>query len=664
MKDEDKTKEQLINELAGLRQRVGELEILESKHKQAEETLRESDKKYRSLFENMLNAFAYCKILVDENNQPIDYVHLEVNDAWERSIGLKREDVIGKKITEVIPGIKESKTDLISIYGEVALTGEATEFELYFEPLGKWFTISVYSPQKGYFVAIFDDITERKQAEKELRESEERYRALVNLGGKVGEAIVMLQDNEQGDAVHTFVNDEWPHMTGYSRKELLGMSFFDLVHPKHYEASLKRHQRKMSGEAIPGLFEMSIIRKDGTEVPVEITSAYTTYRGKRANVAFIRDITERKRTVEILRESEEKYKELAESISDVFFAFNEELRYTYWNKASEELTGISAKDALGKHLYDLFLDTEMTRRAEEVYLKVLRTKQPQHFINEYQLGGKDFVFEISAYPSKNGLSVFTKDVTERKQAEDKEKELQQELLMSSRLASIGELAAGVAHEINNPLTGIMGFSERLLRKSTDEEVSRDLERIHSEASRAAKVVENLRTFARRREPEKEYSDINDILQKTLELRTYELKTSNIEVDLELSPTLPKTVVDFQQIQDVFLNIILNAEQVMTEANGGGKLVIKTQKVKDYVRISFADDGPGIPAEHLDRIFDPFFTTRSEKDGTGLGLSVCHGIVEKHGGRIYARNKPGKGATFFVELPVTTGEIDESKIVEE
>jgi len=373
--------------------------------------------------------------------------------------------------------------------------------------------------------------TERKLAEEALKESEERYRALVNLGGKVGEAVVMLQDTEQGNAIHTFVSNEWPHITGYSRKELIGMSFFDLLHLKHREASLKRHKRKMSGEIIPGLFEMSVIRKDGTEVPIEVTSAYTTYRGQRANVAFIRDITE------------------------------------------------------------------------------------------------------------------------RKQAEEREKELQQQLYLSSRLAAVGELAAGVAHEISNPLTGILGFSQRLLRKSTDEEVSRDLEIIHSEAQRVAKVVENLLTFARRREPKKECLDINDILQRALELRAYALETSNIEVVTSFAPGLPKTMADFHQIQEVFLNIILNAEQAMSEANGGGKLSVKTQRTGDYIRISFADDGPGIPAEHLDRVFDPFFTTRGEKGGTGLGLSLCHGIVVEHGGKIYAKSKPGKGATFFVELPL-------------
>ncbi|MFC2022461.1 sensor histidine kinase, partial [Chloroflexota bacterium] len=230
-------------------------------------------------------------------------------------------------------------------------------------------------------------------------------------------------------------------------------------------------------------------------------------------------------------------------------------------------------------------------------------------------------------------------------------------------ASIGELAAGVAHELNNPLTGVIGFSQRLLRRNLDEEITRDLERIHNEAQRAARVVVSLRTFARRGEPKKEYSDINEILARTLELRTYELRTSNIELAVELAPGIPKAIVDFQQLQQVFLNIIMNAEQAMTEANGSGKLTIKTQKAKGGVRISFTDDGSGIPAEHLDKLFDPFFTTRGEKGGTGLGLSVCHGIVAEHGGRIYVRNQQGKGATFFVELPVAPEGMYESKVLE-
>lgn len=197
----------------------------------------------------------------------------------------------------------------------------------------------------------------------------------------------------------------------------------------------------------------------------------------------------------------------------------------------------------------------------------------------------------------------------------------------------------------------MGFSELLLDKSTDRETSRRLERIHSEAKRAAIIVQNLLTFARRRPPIREYADINDILQKALELRAYELKTGNIKVTVKLTPDLPQIAVDPHQIQEVFLNIILNAEHAMIEANGGGKLNIQTQQINGFIRVSFVDDGPGVPAGQLGKLFDPFFTTRGDKGGTGLGLSICHGIVAEHNGRIYARSKPGRGATFFVELPV-------------
>jgi len=191
----------------------------------------------------------------------------------------------------------------------------------------------------------------------------------------------------------------------------------------------------------------------------------------------------------------------------------------------------------------------------------------------------------------------------------------------------------------------------LLKKSTNEEIKRDLGRIHSEAQRMAKVVENLQASTRRREPKMQYADVNDILQNTLALRAYALKTSKVKVITALAPSLPKIMVDFNRIQEVFLSIILNAEQVMTEARDGGKLNIKTQQIKGCISVSFTDDGPGIPDEHLDKIFDPFFTTRWEQGGTGLRLSACRSIVTEHGGRIYVESEPVKGATFIVEFPL-------------
>jgi len=413
-------------------------------------------------------------------------------------------------------------------------------------------------------------------------------------------------------------------------------------------ASLKTRQGQLSGILVLGqkLSEQSYSIEDK-----QLLTAVSNQMAIALDNARL--YQETRQSEKELRKRESEYRELAESITDIFFAMNKELKYTYWNRASEELTGISAKDALGKHLYDIFPDTKATRRAEELYLKVLTTRQPQHLITGYSFGGTDFVFEISAYPSKGGISVFVKNITERKQAEEREKKLQQELNLSSRLAAIGELAAGVAHEINNPLTGIMGFSQRLLRKSADEKTKQYSERIHEEACRAAKVVENLRAFARRSEPKKEWLDVNDVLQKVTEMRIYELNTSNIEVISHLAFGLPWIMADYHQIQQVFLNILINSEQAISETYRGGKLVIRTQEHEGYIRITFTDNGPGIVKENLDKLFDPFFTTRGEKGGTGLGLGICHSIVTDHGGRIYARSKRSKGATFVIELPMTT-----------
>jgi two-component system NtrC family sensor kinase len=380
------------------------------------------------------------------------------------------------------------------------------------------------------------------------------------------------------------------------------------------------------------------------------------------------EVRKRKRVEQALRESEEKYRALVEN-SPNLVAVYQDGHFTYVNRAAcnrlvwtyEELTHPSF-DAVEK------LASEDSRHiVRENIAKRLRGEYvPPYEINMKTRDGSEFPALVYggaiSYDGKPASQVTFVDISERKRVEDEEERLQQELYLSSRLASIGELAAGVAHEINNPLTAILAFSERLLRRSTDEKTTEDLKIVHNEARRTAKVVENLLTFARRREPKKQYADINDIVQKALELRAYEFKTANIEVITELAPNLPQVVVDFHQIQEVFLNIILNAEQAMTSTKGEGKLSIKTQQVKGYIRISFTDSGPGIPAEHLEKVFNPFFTTRGEIGGTGLGLSICHGIVTEHGGKIYVKSKLGKGATFFVDLPLAREEKDRSKVV--
>ena len=238
-----------------------------------------------------------------------------------------------------------------------------------------------------------------------------------------------------------------------------------------------------------------------------------------------------------------------------------------------------------------------------------------------------------------------RDITERKRMEG-------QLIITDRLASIGELSSGIAHELNNPLTSVIGFSELLLDRDVPDDVKEDLEVINREAKRTAEVVRNLLTFARKHEAKKEPVNINNIVERVLELRAYEQKVSNIEVNTRFASALPEITADGFQLQQVFLNIIINAEHFMTEAHGRGTLVITTERVGDIIRASFADDGPGIAKENLGHLFDPFFTTKEVGKGTGLGLSICHGIITEHGGRIYIESKLGKGATFIVELPIS------------
>ncbi len=247
------------------------------------------------------------------------------------------------------------------------------------------------------------------------------------------------------------------------------------------------------------------------------------------------------------------------------------------------------------------------------------------------------------------------------------KHTQAQLIQAEKLSAIGRLVAGVAHELNNPLTAVIGYAELLQRGDFDTGTTQDLQRISSEAKRCTKIVRNLLTFAREHELERKYADINDILRSTLDLMAYQLKVDDVRVTTDLERRLPWTMIDTYQVKQVFLNLINNAHQAMVEAHGGGHLIVRTTLIKKgseaareayeqglalpLIRIEFTDDGPGIPADILPRVFDPFFTTKEVGQGTGLGLSICYGIVHEHGGRIYASSKVGHGSTFVVELPV-------------
>ena len=230
---------------------------------------------------------------------------------------------------------------------------------------------------------------------------------------------------------------------------------------------------------------------------------------------------------------------------------------------------------------------------------------------------------------------------------------QEQLIQSEKLSAVGEFVAGVAHELNNPLAAVMGFSEMLKDADVGEKPRRYLDMIFKSAQRCQKIVQSLLSFARRHQPERKPVSVNKLVEAVLEIVAYPLRTSNIEVVTKFDPKLPVVMADEHQIQQVFLNIVNNARQAVEahQPQPNGRIKITTEVCEPNVRVIIQDNGPGIPEENLRRIFDPFFTTKEVGKGTGLGLSLCYGMITEHGGNIKPMSRPGEGATFTIELPI-------------
>jgi nitrogen-specific signal transduction histidine kinase len=268
----------------------------------------------------------------------------------------------------------------------------------------------------------------------------------------------------------------------------------------------------------------------------------------------------------------------------------------------------------------------------------------------------DGTYKITTFPIKNEKGEINAVVHVARDV-SMEKTLGEKLLDAEKLSSMGKLVAGIAHELNNPLMGIMGFSQ-LLMDTPDERQVKDvkgkLEKIYHESMRTARIVQNLLTFARATASKREYTDINETIKSTIDLRGYSLRSNNIEIKLNLDKTIPPTMVDKFQMQQVFINIINNAEDAMLGASGKGVLEIKTALKDGQIEITFSDDGPGVPPGIIGKVFDPFFTTKDVGRGTGLGLSITHGIVAEHGGSISMESTEGRGTRVRISLPVEDG----------
>ena len=256
------------------------------------------------------------------------------------------------------------------------------------------------------------------------------------------------------------------------------------------------------------------------------------------------------------------------------------------------------------------------------------------------------------------IEALVRDVSDRKRLEDQSRDLYNQLLQAEKMAALGTTISGVAHELNNPLATILTWAERLTQRDIDPQARRGLETILGEAERAARIVRNLLTFARKRHTTRTMIDLNQVVRETLALRAYEQRVTNITVIDALAAGIPQVFADPHQIQQVLLNLIINAEQAMLTANGRGAIVVRTWQdpERESIVLEVNDDGPGVPEEVRTKIFDPFFTTKAVGKGTGLGLTVAYAIVQEHGGRMWLSPGGGQGASFYIELPTTGGKL--------
>ena len=361
------------------------------------------------------------------------------------------------------------------------------------------------------------------------------------------------------------------------------------------------------------------------------------------------DITEKRNMERQLAQQEEFRSRLLESFPDLILVVDLEERYTFVSSRSRDLLGYEAKEMLGRKISDV---DDHSPDLAAAYHDVVSGKAVFGSA-EYGARHRDGTWRtmrasasqlVDAEGKITGVIISVRDIT-------LERKLEQQVMQSERLAAMGAMIGGVAHELNNPLTSILGVSELLQDTETNETARKQLGMLQQQARRAAEIVQNLTYFARPPAPGKSRINLVEVVERTLNLHAYSLRKNNITVDFLKEPGVPYALGDPHQLMQVFLNLILNAEQAIREVRDKGTLRIRLGRGENSVWVSFHDDGPGIAKENLASIFDPFYTTKRPGRGTGLGLSICKSVMKEHNGSVEATNSPDGGAVFTVALPL-------------
>jgi PAS domain S-box-containing protein len=619
-----------------------------TERKRAEAQLRASEEQYRAIFNSSVDGM----LLWDAEHRIVD-----VNDAFLAMHGFQREDIVGETKPTFIPGDFQERC--VSLLPQI-LAGKPCHIEARGQRKdGSGFDAEIHGIPMQYqgqphVLVILRDVTDRVSAAERLRQSEERYRQLFEMESDA----IFLVDIETLDLLD--VNRAAVDLYGWTRDELLRMKATGIsVETADTRATIQGHTGTLR---IPLRHHR---RKDGSVFQVEISSNLLELEGRKVLLAAIRDITERRRAEEKLRESERRYRMLFEMESDAIIVVDAEtLQHLDANRAAVELYGYSREELLELKSTDLSAEPEDTSTAMRAGAAlpdtgVVRVPLRHHRKKDGAVFPVDITANFFELEGRRIMVAAIRDITERHMREEERARLEAQLRQAQKMEAIGHLTGGIAHDFNNILTSILGYivlgTERQ-EALGDAKLGKYLDQAQRAAQRARDLIQQMLTFSRGQRGERRALALAPLVTESVKLLRSSLPAT-IELATEISAEVPRVMSDPVQLEQVLLNLCINARDAM---NGAGQIRVGVhqsyspdavcascrQKVSgQFVELAVADGGTGIAPDVLDRMFEPFFTTKEVGRGSGMGLAMVHGIVHDHGGHIIVDTEPGRGTTF-------------------
>jgi PAS domain S-box-containing protein len=570
-----------------------------------------------------------------------------VNRRVTEILGSPYTTVLGHKLTDFLstPPVTETPFDLSRFLEKRSWTG-VVAIQVKGDQLGHgkrlYYDCMVNAIVKG------DDVTGASVLARNITDQRDKEQRFTQLFESLREGVYIC--SPEGQLLE--VNPALVAMLGYdSKEELLNLPPDALKVDASLDPVLGRGGSQ-SGRTRTR--EVRLKRKDGGVVVCQDISSGVIEDGRLVRYqGTLVDITEKRAMERQLRGQEEFRRYLLESFPDLILVLDLKGKYTFVSPRIRELLGYGPEQLMGKSVDDaehswpeLANLYQTVATGENLRPSCEYGARHQNGDGRTMLGTASPLLDAEGKPA--GVIISVRDVT-------MEKKLERQIIQTERLAAMGQMIGGFAHELNNPLTSILGMAELLQDGTVSEGARKQVTILQQQARRAAEIVQNLQYFARPPAPGRSQVDLNELVQRMLQLQTYPLRKSNITVDFLPEPTIPAVVADPNQLMQVFLNLLLNAEQAIREAREKGTIRVRLGRGlpgnPDSVWVVFQDDGPGIAPENLAHIFDPFFTTKRPGRGTGLGLSICKTVMREHGGNIEATSAPGGGAVFTITLPV-------------